>query len=257
MENKPYNLVEENDFEKMEEAARRAIEAAKAPTFSETEYNTAKQEAYERGKSDGMREALTNQEERIAQALELLTVKFDELISKQSAYEVVQQKQAVHLAINMLKKVMPKFVETQGVNEIQQVMKKALDNNLKETQLIVYVNHVVLMDVQKRIEQLAKDNGYNRVSVQTDDMLGPSDVRIEWGNGGLERIVDHLWSEIETHVTRFLNGEDIQDYLSATSFDKEEEKEPEVKSEEIETTSEDQPVIGEEEQGITQGENNE
>lgn len=214
MEGKPYNILLENDFDRLEELAKEAAEAAKVPTFSEKEVMDAAQDAYIRGKNDGLRDALNNQEERIALSLENLTQRFDDLITRQTTYEYIQQKEAIFIAINMVKKIMPRFVETKGVEEIKAIFEKALRNNVKETELLLKVNAAVYHDVKALIDKIAQESGYSRISVKEDNTLNNSDCIIEWGNGGIARLVPLLWQEIEEQVSLFLNGQSIEDYLS-------------------------------------------
>ncbi len=215
---KPYNILLDNDFDRMEELAREEREAAKAPTFSEKEMLDHVQDAYIRGKNDGSRDSLTNQEERIALSLENLTQRFDDLITRQNTYEYIQQKEAIFIALNMVKKIMPHFVATKGVEEIKAIFDKALRNNVKETELVIKVNAGVYDDVKALVDKIAQENGYSRISVKEDKTLQNSDCIIEWGNGGIARLVPILWQEIEEQVSLFLNGQPIEDYL-AQSFE--------------------------------------
>jgi hypothetical protein len=38
--------------------------------------------------------------------------------------------------------------------------------------------------------------------VLSDKSLGPSDVKVEWGDGGAERCVQRAWSDLEATVQR-------------------------------------------------------
>lgn len=224
MEGKPYNILLDNDFDRLEELARETARAARAPTFSESEMIDAKQDSYMRGKNDGLRDALTNQEERIALSLESLTTRFDDLISRQASYEYVQEKEAIFIAVNMLRKIMPHFVEIKGVDEIKAIFEKALQNNTKETELVIKVNAAVFKDVKVLVDKLAQENGYSRITVKEEKTLQHSDCIIEWGNGGIARLIPTLWQEIEEQVVSFLNGKPIEDYISQSFKEQEAEQ---------------------------------
>lgn len=215
-EQKPYMVVEENDFDKLEEQARLASEAAKEVTYKEADYNRAVQDAFENGFSQGQREALTTQEERISTSFEKLVLQFDRLISMQAAAEAVQEKETINIALAIVKKIMPRFIEIQGSDEISRLIERALRNNITSKELIIFVHPTVLDDVQNRLIGFIEENGYKgRATFKADPRVPAGDCKLDWGVGGITRIIPNLWSEIETQITSLLNGDTIEDYLNA------------------------------------------
>lgn len=210
---KPYTYVVENDFEKMEEMARLAAEKAKEPTYTEKEYLQTKEKAYQEGLEEGQRRALNNQENHIANALDRMIERLDTLISRQIAYEALQQKETVHLAFSMIKKIMPQFIEKNGRDEIERILNNVLKNHIKVNELVVYTHSEMMRPVSMRMEEILKEHDFDtRLTFKTDDSLELSDCRAEWGEGGIARIVPSLWSEIENQIEAYLDGDKPHNY---------------------------------------------
>ncbi len=215
-EQKPYMVVEENDFDKLEEQARLAAEASKEVTYRQDDYDRAVQDAYDNGLSQGQRDALTTQEERVATSFEKLTLQFDRLISMQSAAEAVQEKETINVAVAIIKKMMPRFVETQGTDEIARLIERALRNNITVKELIIFVHPSILDDLEARLSGFIEENDYKgRATFKADERIAAGDCKLDWGIGGVTRIIPHLWTEIETQITSLLKGDSIDDYLNA------------------------------------------
>lgn len=211
---RPYTLVAENDFEKLEEAARKAAEKAKEPSFNKKQLEEAKQEAFERGREQGHREALSNQEERIANSLDSMLEKLDHLISHQAVSEALQEKEAVAMSVAIIRKIMPNLIRNYGVEEIERIIKKALSNNVKIRDINVLANPDMIPALEERLTHIIQEFGYEeRVVFKEDRTLALSDCKVEWGNGGIARIVPDVWEEIEIQITNFLNGHPVEDYL--------------------------------------------
>ena len=254
--NRPYTLLDKNDFDKLEEQARKAAEAAKAPTYSQAQLDQAKQESFEAGRQTGHREALTNQEERIANSLNTLVSKFDDLIARQSAYEIVQQKESVHIAVSIMRKIMPGLLEKYGAQEIERVIERALKNNVTMTELIITLPTGDSEAIKERLMPTIEEYGYaERVDFKTDKTLGLHDVRLEWGAGGVARIVPALWDEIEDKIRLFLDGGDILDYLEQSQKREQEKRAPETTT--ADKSEEEAQQHTPSQDDINEGENNE
>ena len=209
---KPYSLVSENDFDRMQELARMRAEAEKPPSFSEIEMEVAKKDAFQKGHDSGSRDALTNQEERIANCLEKLITQFDHVSSTQEAYEAVQQKEIVSIAFSITKCMMPILAKHYRLEEIEELIKRVLQRNIKVTELTIYVHPLIFSDVQDRITPYIQEGGFaNRVSLKEDSELTMDDCRVSWENGGVNRVIPQLWKEITEGLEQFLDGVPLED----------------------------------------------
>lgn len=211
---RPYSLVSENDFDRMEELARMKAETEQPPTFSEIELEVAKKDAYQQGHDAGTRDALTNQEERIANCLEKLITQFDHVSSTQAAYEAVQQKEIVSIALSIAKCMMPTLSKRYGLDEIEELIKRVLQRNIKVTELSIYTHPLVYEDVKERVLPYIQEGGFdNRVHFKEDSSLTLDDCRVDWENGGVSRIVPELWDEITNTLNGFLDGVPLKDLI--------------------------------------------
>jgi flagellar biosynthesis/type III secretory pathway protein FliH len=205
-----------NDFDELEELAiqakLRAKEAAKEPSYNQQQLAEARQMAFEKGKEEGIRETLANQDERIADALQALIVNIDSLASQQSGFESVQEKETIILAVNIAKRFLPTVLD----HDREQLLLKFVHDAVRENILSYTITISIHPDNIDRFEQLfldmVKEMGFeNKTEVKPDPKLSLSDCAVKWDHGGAERILSRLWNDLDKNVKAFLNLDEIPD----------------------------------------------
>ncbi len=228
---KPYDILANNDFDRLDELERMRQEEEKPPTFSEIELEFSKKEAFEKGREAGLREALTSQEERIAKYVETLTQQLAHIQSTQSAFEALQQKEVAAIAVSIADKITPSLIQKHGSTEIETLIRKTLQKNIKITELNVYIHPDLFKDVEERIAQiLHEENLTSRINFKEDGNIGLGDCRVEWENGGIARTIPTLWQDITKTVESFLDGETVENLVKIT------DETPQTSSEALETS---------------------
>lgn len=218
-------IFEANDFDKLEEAARQAAikaardaeEAARRVTFSQEQLDTAKQEAYDRGFLEGVRETTGNQEQRIANSLDKLIEAFDDLASHQDAFEALQKKEAAVLAVNIARRFVPSILDKYAQDEILKLLRQVLNDHIDENVIKIRLNPQVHDDIQECLTPLVEELGFaGKIDMVADLNIKTPDCVVEWQNGGAQRIHHELWQEIEHQVADFLNQKKIENLEEQT-----------------------------------------
>lgn len=100
---------------------------------------------------------------------------------------------------------MPALERQHGLAEIESAVRNQIAELLDEDRLLVRVSPDMHEAAGERLETLARQAGFDgKVSVIAAEELGPSDVKLEWSDGGAERKLDRLWHEVEDIVRRSL-----------------------------------------------------
>lgn len=195
-------MFDSNDFNKRE----LPVEPPEV-TFNEAQLNEARTQSHAQGKADGIRETRQNQEEMIIAALQRIGKQAEQMIASEERREVEMMTNAARLALRVVQKLMPQFSNRFAVGEIERVVLSAIDARKDEPRVNVSVNSQHLAALQGRIDDLAAEKGFaGRLVVTGDDHIAPGDCRLEWADGGAQRIFDRLYAQIEEEFTKAIDG---------------------------------------------------
>mgnify|MGYP004704999233 CR=1 FL=1 len=71
--------------------------------------------------------------------------------------------------------------------------------------VVLRVSQHLFEPIRQRLTELAQKTGFaGKFVLLADDALGPVDCRLEWADGGAERITDRLAREIDAVLERAL-----------------------------------------------------
>ncbi|HYH38767.1 MAG TPA: FliH/SctL family protein [Azospirillum sp.] len=138
--------------------------------------------------------------DRIAQGVEALLTRFE-------AEKKARSDQPVHIALAIVRKLMPEMARQHGLAEIEGLVRACLTDLLDEPRLVIRVAPDALELVRPHLEETITRSGFDtRLMVVADANLGPGDCRIEWAEGGAERDTTTLLAEIEQSAQRLLDA---------------------------------------------------
>lgn len=192
-------LFDKNDFDKPVEEEK--------PSFSEEHLALAKTQAYAQGKQDGIRETRGAQEELIGKTLEAMMASAEKLIAAEERREVEKSVDAVKLAMRVAHKLLPQFAERYSLQEIERVILSAIDARRDEPRIAVTVPTAHLDALKKRIDEVALEKGYaGKIILVADDNMAATDCRVEWADGGAERLYERIFSQVENEFAKAIAG---------------------------------------------------
>lgn len=181
------------------------------PTFSEAELVAARAQARAEGLADGMKQGRAEAEAEAAKGigmvLDSLGTQLAVLLSEQAA-QVTQAKQmTLDIALTIARKLLPDYAIRVGFAEIEALVRQVMDNLHHEPRLVIRVSEGQLDAVTARVQDLASQRGFEgKLVFVADPAMGPSDCRVEWAEGGVERDTARLWSEIDRLVADVVKG---------------------------------------------------
>jgi len=168
------------------------------PTFTQEQLEAAQKDGYEQGVSAGKKAVLESQQQYTNMLLSEIN---DKLLDLQKTSESVWQNQLAEMnqvALVIARKIMPRYVEANGLDEITAIVGKVIKDMSREPRLVIRIGEAQFDQASEDINKIAQSKAYEgKVVILADDQLGPSDCRIEWADGGVERDVCTLWEEID------------------------------------------------------------
>lgn len=191
-------------FEDFDEIDRKIVElrlvesAPPPPSFSEEELAAAKQQAYGHGIEIGKREIETGLLQQIAGLAAAIEVHMSDLSRQEARREANFQRDAVTLALSMLKKLAPAYAAKGALDEAERLLNECMEERYDEPRLVVRVHESMLEPLKERIAALTDARHFGgKVVMFSEPNFAPSDVRVEWADGGAERRVALVLAAIE------------------------------------------------------------
>lgn len=179
--------------------------------FTEEDVIRAREAGHAAGMTEGQAEAARAareaQEEKIGQLLEKAGGILEKLAADESRRETEKCIDTARMALHVVQKMMPALAEKNALPEIERIIAAAIEARRDEPRLAVTVPTALLENLRARIDALAAERGFaGSLILIADDGLGPSDCRIEWADGGSERLLDRLTHHIASEFAKTVGG---------------------------------------------------
>lgn len=176
------------------------------PTFSADELAAAKAAAFADGQAEAQAAALSSTEARLTDAVSALLRQCDELTTHRRDADRELLEETIQVALTVSRKLLPEMTRRTGLSEVEAIVRECLVDMIDEPRLVVRVADSQLDPLNARIDALKQQAAYaGDIVLMADPNLGPSDARIDWADGGAERISAQLWQRIEDTIGRALD----------------------------------------------------
>lgn len=146
-----------------------------------------------------------------ARALDRIAQGVAGMLASREAEKAARSDQPVHIALAIVRKLMPEMARRHGLAEIEGVVRSCLTELLDEPRLIVRVAPDTIDLVRPHLEGMIAASGFGtKLVVVGDAAIGPGNCRTEWAEGGAERDTKALLAEIEQSAQRLLDAGALQ-----------------------------------------------
>jgi len=173
------------------------------PMFSAEELHAARMAAYADGETTGLQTAMGSIDSKIARALEQIGAQLPSLQHDREQVVHSVSEEAARLAHAMVARMFPEMARRYGLTEIQAVIADCIEQAIDQPRIIIRLHPDLAPVISEKAEHMAMMAGYaGRLSVLPEATLGPSDIRLEWGDGGAERLISRAWADISDIVGR-------------------------------------------------------
>lgn len=171
------------------------------PTFSEDEVASARAQGFVEGRNEGIAEMQNSIDQRLAVLMDDMVGQIRTLGEAQMRIASRVEAKMLSLALAVTKKVFPSIARAHADTVVENVIRECLPRLRDEPRIVLRI-HPVLMDrLRGRIDTVAAKCGFpGDIILLPDDELTETDCKIEWSDGGAEKLADAVWAEIDRAV---------------------------------------------------------
>lgn len=183
----------ENDFAHPEEMKKRAA------VHTEDAMAAAKAEAFAAGRAEAETEQRASEEQQIGQLLTAISGQVEMLSAERAQTDDRIARDSGALAVSICRKILPTLAAQNALREIEGLVMRTIAEMAEEPRLVIRVADSRLDALQTRLDRMS--SGFpGKLVLLGDDELAENDCAILWADGGTERNIDRLWSEIDQIV---------------------------------------------------------
>jgi flagellar assembly protein FliH len=160
----------------------------KAATAAEVAQKVAAAEAvaYRSGYDAGQREAKAESDRRSALALEEIKIAIQGIAARFAGIETRMETEAVDVAVAVARKLCDALIAAEPLGEITGLVGECFAQLVSTPHLVVRINDALYEAAHARIEQQAKQSGFQgRLVILAEPEIATGDCRIEWADGGV------------------------------------------------------------------------
>jgi flagellar assembly protein FliH len=179
------------------------------PTFSREELEAARQDGHAQGHAAGVAEASAGLESEIARLVAAIGEKLPALSAAQAAANERLLHDGARLATVIARKILPAFTARHGMEEVGALIRNCLQTLIEQPRITVHVGAPYVDTVRAQLDSAASASAFEgRFLVEPDSAMGPSDCRIAWQGGGLERNEADIWRQVDAATEKYLAERD-------------------------------------------------
>jgi len=176
-------------------------------SYSQEQLDAACGQAREAGCAAGQKAASEDQQRHMNTLLEQISEQLGQLTDDSVDIWKSQMVQLHQVALVIMRKIMPTYVERYGSNEVEAIIKRVVTEMGREPRLVIRVAESCFESLEKQIEVIKRQQAFaGEVVVLGDPALDVSDCRIEWAKGGVERDLKNLWQSIDSVMEKVLGA---------------------------------------------------
>lgn len=179
------------------------------PVFSEEELISAREESFQAGREEGLRESEESRQFMETNAMRAVAEQLAGLFAAEKRSAEANQRASIQVAQALLKKLAPSLAKREGLNDIEAMLRECLMRLGKEPRVVVKVAEDLAEAVRDKVDRLVIESGFEgRVVVVGTPGVKFTDCKVEWADGGAERDFERMIAEVNEVVERYLGPED-------------------------------------------------
>lgn len=173
------------------------------PTFTEEDLAAARNEAFQQGREQGIREAAEGLDKAILDTLSTVGERMADVLQDQANVEADARDDAVKVGLAVARKLFPDLNERNGLGEVERIVAQAMAMVLGDATLVIRVNDQLAEPLKERLETLKTRIMFRGgVALEGRDDIPVGDCRIDWANGGAIRDTAAIWQAIDGVLER-------------------------------------------------------
>ena len=188
-----------------EEEATEAAAEPPPPSYGQEELDQVAADSFQRGVEQGRAEAMTGIEQRLADSWQTVGDRFRQLQGAHRAALETLSAEVTELAYTMVRQLSPAVAKKGGLQEIEAMMAEVFGSLRDEPRILVRVHPDLVEQVRVRMEEIATNNAFEgQIAVRPEPEMSEGDCRLEWAEGGAERLQTEIWRRMTGALERTL-----------------------------------------------------
>ncbi len=176
-------------------------------SYTEEQLLIAKDQSFKAGKAEGVKETREQQEELIGKLLQQSLTRIEEISREEDRREVEKSIDAVKLTIQIIDKTLPALAEEHAIKDIEATIIDSIEARKDEPRIIITVAPEHLEAIKERTKSILDEKDlHGNVIINSEESISTTDCKIEWGNGGAERLYEELLAKIEHELQKTMAG---------------------------------------------------
>jgi len=153
----------------------------------------------------GVEEGREMEEGRCAQSLQAVASQMQLILSRLANESEALRNEAVVLAMTAAKKIAGEALNAYAAETVESAVREAVFDLRSEPRFTVRCSEDLVEMLAERLEQTARDAGFDgAILVRGEPGMQGADVRLEWGNGAIQRTTADIESQLDEIVARWL-----------------------------------------------------
>lgn len=179
---------------------------APPPAFTAEELESARADGYARGMDAGIAQTRQQQEETTNALLDGIGGRLETLLAAEKRRDTETAVIAAKIAHICVHKIAPSISGAFSYQDIVSTIESVLDERHDEPRIVVFVHETMVDRLKDNIDSIARARGYGGKAILfSDPALSPADCRVEWADGGVERLQHDITARIEREIVRAIS----------------------------------------------------
>ena len=177
--------------------------------YKEDDLIEARRAAFEEGRQSGIAEMKQNNEGEFLDLSRKLIAGVTALSEQDAKRRDEISTDCGQLLHQICLRLVPRLARQNSLSEIVGIVEECLVTQSSEPRIVVRVAQELSEDLKQKLTQLSTQSGYGgELILIPDESLPKSDCSVLWADGGAERRLEQIWSQIETSLHRTLAGQE-------------------------------------------------
>jgi flagellar assembly protein FliH len=166
---------------------------------------SAEARAHRDGYETAQREARAESDRRTALAFEEIAIGIKGIAAGFAGIETRMETEAVDVAVAVARKLCSELIAAEPLGEIIALVSDCFAHLVSTPHLVVRINEQLYEAARERIEQLAKQSGFEgRLVILAEPEIETGDCKIEWADGGVVLQRAAIETKINELVGRYM-----------------------------------------------------
>lgn len=177
------------------------------PVYSQADLDNAREEALHQGLQQGAGEAKGSIESTLTSLVDSAIASIDLMLAAEHTRNVTAKEIALNTTMATIKKIWPQVLQRLGQDFVETTIRQSMESNPEESRIVIRVHDTMLDPIVKRLPQLQEQQAFaGKVIVLSDTGVMAGDCKVEWADGGMERISRNLSLQLDSALERIMSS---------------------------------------------------